>query len=318
MAEPITAFRPDWVSPPGDTIVDLLEEHGWTQVELAKRTGYTTKHISQLINGKAPISEDTAIKLERVLGGNARFWMTREAHYRESLAREREKKALQSDAAWLKKLPLKDMICFKWIREFADKGEQVAECLRFFGVASVAAWEREHADPRAAFRASSKFAKDGSAIAAWLRQGERRAAEIACKPFDRAAFKKVLLGLRALTTESDPVVFIPRLVETCAAAGVAVVFEPAPRGCPASGATRWLTPRKALLMLSLRHKTNDHLWFSFFHEAGHLLLHGKRMRFIDFEDFGDGKEEEEANEFAKDLLIPPKLATKLKSLPKTG
>jgi HTH-type transcriptional regulator/antitoxin HigA len=61
-------FAPDWVSPPGDTIADVLKERGWTQAELARRLGYTEKHVRQLINGKVAITEDTASRLERVLG----------------------------------------------------------------------------------------------------------------------------------------------------------------------------------------------------------------------------------------------------------
>ncbi|NET54930.1 MAG: HigA family addiction module antidote protein [Symploca sp. SIO2E6] len=80
-------FTPDWVSPPGDMIADLLEERDWTQAQLAECLGYTTKDISQLINGKAPIGEETALKLERVLGSTAGFWLNREALYRTQLAK---------------------------------------------------------------------------------------------------------------------------------------------------------------------------------------------------------------------------------------
>ncbi len=68
----------------------MLEERDWTQVQLAERLGYTTKHISLLINGKAPINEETALKLERVLGSTAGFWFNREAQYRAALARKEE------------------------------------------------------------------------------------------------------------------------------------------------------------------------------------------------------------------------------------
>lgn len=74
-------FKPDWVSPPSDTIMDLLEEKGWTQKELAIRLGYTGKHLSQLISGKVSLSIDAAARLERVLGGSVEFWMNREANY---------------------------------------------------------------------------------------------------------------------------------------------------------------------------------------------------------------------------------------------
>ncbi len=314
MANVSTAFTPDWVSPPGDTILDLLEERGWNQAEFAIRTGYTTKHISQLINGKVALTEDAALKLERVLGSPASFWLTREAHYREGLARAEERISLAAFAGWLKEIPVRDMINFGWIRSFADKGEMVAECLRFFGVASVSAWQNEYGKPVAAYRSSEKFAKHSGAVSAWLRGGERQSAMIVCEPYNKTHFKETLLKLRALTTEPDPEIFIPKLTEVCAAVGVAVVVTPAPKGCPVSGATKWVGQGKALLMLSLRHKTNDHFWFSFFHEAGHLLLHGKKLLFIDVEGDLGNDDEEQANTFARDLLIPPPAARMLNTL----
>ena len=90
MTDHIAEFRPDWVSPPGDTVADLLDEQGWSQAEFAERVGYTPKHVNQLIRGKAGITEDTAVRLERVLGSSAQFWLSREAQYREALARAKE------------------------------------------------------------------------------------------------------------------------------------------------------------------------------------------------------------------------------------
>ena len=83
--------------------------------------------------------------------------------------------------------------------------------------------------------------------------------------------------LRKLTNNADPEEFVTKSATVCASCGVAIVFAPTPKGCPASGARRWLSPDKALTMLSLRHNTNDHLWFSFFHEAGHIVVHEKKL-----------------------------------------
>lgn len=317
MIERGRVFEPNWVSPPGETIADLLEERAWTQVEFAERTGFTTKHISLLINGKAPISEETALKLERVLGSTARFWLNREAHYRECLARADEAQSLHKYTEWLDDLPLKEMIRHGWVRPCRDGTAQVAECLKFFGVASVDAWKRRYAEPVAAFRSSKKFLKDAGSVAAWLRQGERIAERVECRPFDKHACRDAAEALRRLTNEADPNVFVPKLSSVCAEFGIAVVFEPAPSGCPVSGAAQWLSTDKALLMLSLRHKSNDHLWFSFFHEMGHLILHGKKMLFIDAEDRLDDEHEEEADKFASDLLIPPKFAAQLQFVART-
>jgi Zn-dependent peptidase ImmA (M78 family) len=96
-------------------------------------------------------------------------------------------------------------------------------------------------------------------------------------------------------------------VRLCAEAGVAVVFVPELPGTGICGATRWLMPTKALVQLSLRYKTDDQLWFTFFHEAGHILLHGKRQFFLDLEiDPKSGEEpENQANSFAADILVNP-------------
>jgi hypothetical protein len=209
------------------------------------------------------------------------------------------------------------MIDFGWVRRFSHKGQQVAECLNFFGVATIDAWRERYAEYGAAFRASQTFEKDGPAVGAWLRQAERACSEIDCQPFDQSAFKLALAEARALTHATDPAVFVPRLVDICRTAGTAVVLVPAPRGCPVSGAAQWLAKDRAMIALSLRHKTNDHLWFSFFHEAGHIALHGKRMQFVDADNGLESEYEHEADAFAMNWLIPPEAASELNALPRS-
>ena len=300
-------FDPDWVSPPGETIADLLEEWGWTQAEFAKRLGASRKFVSQLISGKVSLSESIAVKLERVLGSTVGFWLNREASYRAGISRQRALESLRADVPWLEELPVAEMRKLGWISTHRDRARSVAECLRFFGVGSVDAW-RNWSDGlgQTAYRMSDRTHSRFGAVAAWLRHGEIQASNMDCVPYSREMFQTRLQALRNLTLEEDPEVFVPRMQEMCATAGVAAVVAPAPKGCPASGATRWLSKDKALLMLSLRYKTNDHLWFSFFHEAAHILLHRKRLLFLETDGSSAQKEdaEAEANRFASDLLIP--------------
>ena len=82
-------FDLDSISPPGDTILDVLDERGWTQALLAKRMGYSEKHVGQLVNGKAPLTENAAVRLECVLGSTVAFWLRRETLYRQALEQER-------------------------------------------------------------------------------------------------------------------------------------------------------------------------------------------------------------------------------------
>jgi HTH-type transcriptional regulator / antitoxin HigA len=172
MTDQISRFDPEWVSPPGETIDDLLEEKGWTQAELALRIGYTKKHVNELVAGRAAITPETALRLESTLGSTAGFWLNREAQYREALLRRDAEERFAIQADWLAQLPLGEMLRRSWIRKLPSEGAQVAECLRFFGVASVDAWRHAYEQPLCAFRRSGRLSRQQGAVVAWLRQGE--------------------------------------------------------------------------------------------------------------------------------------------------
>ncbi len=301
-------YAPTVVSPPGDTLADLLEERGMTQVELARRLGRPKKTINEIIRGKAALTAETAMQLEQALGTPASFWNAREARYREYLARlEHDAKLAEEGAELLEAVPYASAARLRWVPPTRKKGEQVRELLRFFGVSSVDAWKDVYEQPiAAAFRKARHKEVDLGALALWNRACEREAAAIEAEAFDGKAFETALHGpIRALNLEADPEHFVPKLVAACAAVGVVVVFVPAPPKCPVSGATRWLNPRRALIQLSLRHRTNGHLWFTFFHEAGHILLHGRDATFVDVEDDDrTSKQEREADAFAREVLFP--------------
>lgn len=90
-------YRPNVVFPPGDTLWEILEATGMSQAELAARMGVTEKHVSAVVKGKSPISEDMALRLERVLGTDAVFWRNLEHLYRRHLAEQREGKRAYQD-----------------------------------------------------------------------------------------------------------------------------------------------------------------------------------------------------------------------------
>jgi Zn-dependent peptidase ImmA (M78 family) len=115
----------------------------------------------------------------------------------------------------------------------------------------------------------------------------------------------------------DPQIFIPKLRRISAESGVGVAVVRAPTGCRASGATRFLSDEKALLLLSFRYLTDDHFWFTFFHEAGHLILHGRKL-FLESADMPLDEEEQQANDFSAEILVPAEFVSEMLSLPKNG
>lgn len=308
-------YLPSSVSPPGETLAELLAERRISQADFARRTGRPLKTINEIVKGKTAISPETALQFERAAGVPAAFWLAREAKYREWRARRADEKSLAANADWLKQLPYRDMLAYKWIDAAVSRNDRTATCLAFFGVASVEAWKSYYSRPVAAFRASAQLKKAPGAVAAWLRQGEREAESVRLGTYHESAFRNELAAIRQLTQESDPGSFIPDLQSRCARHGVAVTIVRTPKGCPAYGATRWIDPSHALIQLSARHRSDDQFWFTFFHEAGHVLLGPKRETFVDMEDDDFMSDDEaKADQFAADLLIPPDRVQNLASL----
>ena len=296
-------YMPDYLVTPGEVLDDYLTSLGMSQAELSARTGLTKKTINGIIKGNAPITPETALKFERCLGRPAHFWNNLEKQYQEDLTRISEEKKLKNHLAWLQKVPIAAMIKKGWIPKIKDPILQLKEVLHFFGVASPEQWKTVWTEYQVAYRQTKRFETCAEAVSAWLRRGEIEAKQISCAPVDLKRFKSILSKIRELTVKKEPEVFVPQLVELCSSAGVAVVFVPELPKTGVYGATRWIG-EKAIIQLSLRYKSNDHLWFTFFHEAGHIIKHGRKEIFIEGKGL-DGEKEEEANIFSRNQLIPP-------------
>lgn len=303
---------PAIVPPPGDTLRETLEELEMSQSKLATRTGFTLKHVNQIVQGNASITPVTAIALERATSVPASFWNTLEADYQDHKVRTDEVDALGRQSKWLERMPIKDLRDRGFVTATKrEPGRLLQEVLTFFGVASITAWEIAWDQPAAAFLQSSAYKIDPGAVSAWLRLGELAADELAqtqaFELFDRSALKSALPTIREMTVK-DPKEFFADLIAVLARAGVCLVVVPDVGGTRASGASRFVSPTRAVVQLSNRGKRNDKFWFALFHELAHLLLHSKKDTFMRFDDTaagGAGAEvEQEANDYAGRFLIP--------------
>lgn len=304
-----TVERPwsDLAIPPGEFLEEEMAALGMTQQDLANRTGRPVQVINEILRGKKAITQDTAIELERVLGVPAHLWVNLEAEYQLTKARVREQEELSRQEEWLGEFPWRDMEKFGWIPKGATKTDRLRNVLRFFGVASFAAYQKTAFTKTAAMGhritpgARSKIS-DG-ALNAWLRKGEVDGHEVDAEPYDQSRFLGAIQTIRRMADRPAPTV-LQDMRKECAAAGVALVLTRALPKSGASGCARWLTPQKALVQLSVRGLSDDRLWFDFFHECGHVVKHRVRQVFVEGLN-GDDEQEEEANQFACDLLIPP-------------
>ena len=301
------------LSKPGDTIFETIEHIKMSQAELAERMGKTPSKINDIISGKEPITLATAFQLEKVLGIDAQFWLNREMLYREKLSRLEQEEALEECKDWLKMQPIKELRAFGYLKTKKSGPAMAEECLKFYGVAAPVQWESLYVDQyvSARFRKSEAHKSTLGGLAASLRIGEIEMRKLKLNSYNKETFKQNLLEIKNLVRR-HPEDFALRLQQYCSSAGVALVYTICIPKAPISGVTRWIGGNP-LIQLTDRYKSNDHFWFAFFHEAGHILLHGKKDVFIeDLEEYeADPQKEIEADDFANKFLLPEDITAEL-------
>jgi HTH-type transcriptional regulator / antitoxin HigA len=306
-------YQPAELVPPGETLQEWLDREGMTQAEFAKRTSLTPKHINQVIKGGAGISPEVALAFEHVTAIPAPYWTQLDADYQTAKQRTVEAEALGAHADLVDRFPIRELERRNCIEHRTSKIDKLMELLRFFAVADPAALEEVWLRP-VLCRRSSAFKADEGAIASWLRIAQRQASNVKTRPFDATAATAAIDEMRTLSAMQG-IEWLGPLTKLCASVGIAlVILKELPR-CRINGATDWLSPKKAMVVLSLRHRRNDIFWFTLFHELCHVLRHSKKETFVDTKGSGISQRlEGEADNFARRNLIPPQLAGALHNL----
>ena len=300
-------FRPRWASPPGESIRQAMAERHWDLERLASELEVTTHVATDLLDGATRITITIARELANSLGGSTRFWMTRDARYCEF-------RDWATADRWVSLLPIRDMRSFGWIDRITEWQDNISACMEFFGVDSPGDLDGSKVRTAgASFRAKPRNAEQDAAIAAWVRKVELEAIDVQCGAWDHDGFRGTLPHIAVLSKTPDPRKFIPEITRLCSAVGVAVVAVRAPAGCPVNGVALTLPSGVRVIGLSGRYLADDHLWFTLFHEAGHLLLHDHDSIFVDEIEKGPSSDvdgpEAEADRFASQVLLPETLLT---------
>lgn len=283
---------------------ELLEINNMTQVELSERAGLTIKTVNEIVQNKNPITPETANKFSAIFGMSAQFWNNLQRDYDETLSRLEREKNIQEELPYLLRFS-----CYKYLADLdfvpktADKLEKVKNLLNFFGVSSLSLVPKIHS---VAFRKVKHKNLSSENLAAWLRCGEINAQKEfkGIRAFDKDSVKQSLSDLRGLTIEPTTV-FQKKMVKICSDSGIMIAFVPYIKNTYVNGATRWVNSDNPLIQLSLRGSYADSFWFTFFHELGHIIKHGKKDQFVELDNCNDlDIKEQEADEFAQELLIP--------------
>ncbi|KCZ62155.1 hypothetical protein L53_13005 [Hyphomonas sp. L-53-1-40] len=313
LSDPST-FAPDWFSHPGITINAVLQRRELDINDFSDLASWNQKRTRDLLQGQLKIDADIASTLSKHIGSSPAFWLQRQKDFDSDLQRCANQIKEQQADAFLSNLPIKEMKKHGWLPTASN---DLSSILQFFDISGIDDWSAKYEakEKAVAFRQSPTYSSEPNSTLVWLRQAERAATLVRCGSWDKDKFVSNLTAMRAFAKMKDPAAFLPKLIKLCAECGVAVVFVRAPKGCRASGATQFINADKAMIVLSFRYLSDDHFWFTFFHEAAHLILHDKRALFIEDGSEVTGQEEQEANDFSRNVLVPTQYVPEMESLP---
>lgn len=297
--EKISAFHP------GYYISDLIHDLEMTQEEFAKRLNITPKNLSDLINGKASISESIAKNLSLMLGTSVAVWLDLQKKYDQKVIEIKKLQAQRDEEVDFALIDYSYFVRLGVVDALKNKAEQISALFKYFAISSFSVFKKP--DFLVQFRQTHCI--DDKVILnsnAWVQTVINLGKQIETQPYSEKRLKEYLPKIREMTLQA-PSAFLPQLSQILAECGVAFVLIPSLKNSGVYGATKWINKDKVILGITDRGKKADIFWFSLLHELGHVFQKKITKTLVNFEANGFVEDDEkEADQFAKDLLIPQK------------
>lgn len=283
---------------PGYYIKEIVEESGLTQEDFAKRLDTTPKNLSLLIRGEQKLSIDIAMKLSRMIGTSVSYWLNLQNAYDTLIAEFKSNEELAIERIVFKSLG------YGYFREHFNlpdlprkTDEQIVEVRNFLNVSTLAVLMKK--DMAVNFRSAPGELTESNIIKAntMVQIAMNIVLGIEAPKFNKSLFEKATAYALTLTKEHDT--FYPLIKEAFRKAGVILVILPNISGSKINGATKKVG-NNVMLMVNDRRLNSDTFWFTLFHEIGHVMNGDYGISF----DSESGEQEEIADKYAEDMLIP--------------
>lgn len=293
---------------PGYYIADMIEDMGVTQAEFAIRLGTNTKTLSYLVNGQANVTNDLAKKLSAMTGTSIELWLNLQKSYDQKLIEIQRTKDLDEQASVARAIDYTFFTEVAGLPATRVLSEKVSNLCSWFKVSDLRILL--HQDFLINYRTAVRETNEKNIInsRAWVQTAINLSSRIETKPYSSDTLRKHLPELRSMTKQS-PDVFIPRMREILADSGVAFVVLPHLKNSGVNGAVKWINDERVILAMNNRRLNADVFWFSFFHEIKHVLQKKTKTVFVNYGDMDqlniNGQMEDDADNFAKNYLIPP-------------
>lgn len=304
----------DWFSKPGDSIRAVMHRREVSADQIARQLDGGIVTLRSLLDGSCKIDVNVAHRLSAVLGASPSFWLKRQENFEKAVDRAVRAVAVEDMQGFIESVPVPGA---KPRGKMTDerRAEEIRKRLVYFSVPNPKSWQEHYGRliGRTDFRSTNVYETKEEAVLLWLRRGELESDLVKTREWNAGNLVDRLPAIKELSRLRLPEQFLPKVRELLAEAGVALAVVRAPDGCRASGATRLVSPDKAMILMSFRHKSDDHFWFTLFHEIGHLVLHHAQT-FVDMDEMVPDDREDEANMYAQKCIVPDEQREEFDSL----
>ena len=294
----------EFIIHPGETLKEVLENNNMLQEELAERTGFSPKHISEVVNGKKGISPKLAKSLEYVFGISSTFWINVQGIYDKEIIEFEEKNNISKNEFEIAKEikpVLEYAIKLKLIEKTNSDVESVLVLRNICGVQNLAYMEKL-LSCQVAYRTASKQKVNQYILYTWQRVCELLAnREKIDAEYDRQKLINNLDNIKKLMFINDPNEIIKELKQIFSECGITFELVRHFTGTPVQGFIR-KKENRIILCMTIRQSYADIFWFTLFHEIGHILNGDIEYSKVDYYIENEEKENE-ADIFAKKQLI---------------
>ena len=309
---------PKQATHPGEHLKDEIEARGIKQNDLAVDLDLPKSTISEIIRGKKPVNPDIALRLEKVLGISAKFWMNAQSNYEIDQRRIKEKhiEFEKNNEIWKVIKSYIDLSFFKKTGVIVDDLKQnIEQIFKIFDVQSLDGFVGVFASAESdRYRKSKKSNLERNNLVCWVNLAKYRAKEMYAPEFNYLEKDNVFNDIKNILYHNEETILedIKNVLNTY---GIKFLFIENPKKCAVDGVSFW-SEGNPTICLSLRNKDLDSFAFTLFHELSHIYLHlinNNEREYINLEE-KYLKEEQEADSLASEKLIPKEIWKNLRNI----
>lgn len=273
-----------------------------SQEELAQRTGFSAKHISQIINGKKRITAQFAKSLEYVFGIKTTFWLNLQAIYDMGIIEYQEKNEITNKEIEIsKKIDpiLKYATSLNLIDKYKNDIERVITARTFCQMTNLQNIEKI-LKLNVAYKNTNQNV-DEYMLYAWQRVCELIANQKdGINNFNKDKLLKNIEKIKKIMNEDDKNIITKKLEKYLEESGIIFVVAKKFKGVTISGFIEKKN-EKIILCMADRNKIDKNFWFILFHEISHILNEDADNNKLDYYlDYFN--KEEKADEMALNLM----------------